>query len=95
MPVSEVIGPYAEQAELAEKARKEMEERQQAAGAIKAKQDRLVNLFFGKTGLSKSPKSEYSNPFRATYHGVEISKEGIEALLKFFDTDHAERKYGV
>jgi hypothetical protein len=92
--VSEVIGPYAEQAELAEKARKEKEERERIANDQKALADRLTKLFYKKTGLRRPENS--SQPFRTTYsYGVEINREGVEALLKFFDTELAMHKHGV
>jgi hypothetical protein len=90
MEVSEVIGPYAEHAELAEKARKEREERERVAKEQKERAKRLVKLLFKRTGTRPSV-NEYNSLFRCTYsHGVEISKEGVEALLKSLDKLTAE-----
>jgi hypothetical protein len=90
--VGEIIGPYAEQAELAEKARKEKEERERIANEQKALADRLTKLFYRRTGLAR-PQDKYSAPFNSTYsYGVEINRAGVEALLKFFDTELAKDK---
>ena len=81
-----ILGPYEEQAELV--ARKQAEEKAKTdkADAEKAKLNHLWSLLYSKTGLPRpnDPKS-YGNAFRLSYGGIDIGKDGIEALIKLLE----------
>jgi len=80
--VAEIIGPYQEQFELAEKARKEKEERETIATAKENARKKLVAILYKKTGAPV--QKDYGAPFRTAYDGADISDAGVQLLLDYF-----------
>lgn len=81
---ADVIGPYEDVAELA--AKREAEKAEAKAKDDQWKSDcQTVRFWLYRACREKVPtlgKYDYKEPFRVSYGGIEITREGIDLLLK-------------
>jgi len=90
LPVSELLGPFEDYAELVAKKKAEKLAADEKAAQENADRIEVANLLYDLVGVKRTlPYNDYRAPFESNYSGVAINKEGIRLLLnnaKFIKT---------